>query len=175
MRKILILAAAFILSANSADNTTTVDNNAAPAPIDGWTSCNMEIVTASFGTKIPMKDIPIAQTTYQINQGVSNLNSGMPIMLFLWQNPRRYAFSMRMVQRPMTVAFINDKGEIAQIENMKPNSDKQYVSDKPVHAVLEVGKGFLSSHNITIGSKIVIKQCSAPTAFPDQFFKSKDW
>ncbi|ACV74958.1 MAG: DUF192 domain-containing protein [Zymomonas mobilis] len=176
MRKILMLAAVFILSANNDTpdyKETPTSTEAVPPTNDPWANCEFEIKTASFGTKIPFTTVPVAHTKEQINQGVANLYNGTPIMLFLWDQPRRYAFTMRSVLRPMSVAFINDKGEITQIENMKPNTTELHVSDKPVRVALEVGKGLLSSHNITTGSRITIKQCSSTLPFPEKFFQEK--
>lgn len=75
-------------------------------------------------------------------------------MLFVFEQPTVQCFWMRNTLIPLTAAFIDDTGTVVNLRDMKPQSDDNHCSTKPVRYVLEMNKGWFDKRNIKAGSVI---------------------
>jgi uncharacterized membrane protein (UPF0127 family) len=78
-------------------------------------------------------------------------NSGM---LFVYRSPRLLSFWMKDTYIPLSIAFINQDGKIANIKHMKPRSEESISSDQPCKYALEVNHGWFDKNNISVGQYV---------------------
>lgn len=73
-------------------------------------------------------------------------------MLFVFGEPIRASFWMRNTTLPLTCAYIDSKGVVLEIHDMKPLDETpiEAASDK-VQFVLEMNRGWFARHNISTG------------------------
>jgi uncharacterized membrane protein (UPF0127 family) len=74
-------------------------------------------------------------------------------MLFVFQREQPLSFWMKNTRIPLSIAYIDSKGRITDILDMKPLDDKppHYVSSEPVQYALEVNQGFFDEHGVKVG------------------------
>jgi len=75
-------------------------------------------------------------------------------MLFCYENPQDLSFWMKDTHVPLSIAFIDDEGRVAGIEDMDPHDENHVMSSRPCRWALEANKGWFSSRNIRIGSHV---------------------
>ena len=81
-------------------------------------------------------------------------------MLFVYRNKVKRNFWMKNTYIPLSIAYINGKGIINEIYEMKPlDTSITYPSIMPAKYVLEVNKGWYARNNITRGCKIIFDGC----------------
>ena len=76
-------------------------------------------------------------------------------MLFVFSKEQPLSFWMKNTYIPLSIAYIDSKGRITDILDMKPLDDKppHYVSSEPVQYALEVNQGFFEKHGVKVGDK----------------------
>ena len=74
-------------------------------------------------------------------------------MLFVFQRERSLSFGMKNTQIPLSIAYIDSRGRITDILDMKPLDDRppHYVSSEPVMYALEVNQGFFDDRGVEVG------------------------
>ena len=74
-------------------------------------------------------------------------------MLFVYSREQMLSFWMKNTYIPLSIAYIDSKGRITDILNMKPLDDKppQYNSSEPVQYALEVNQGFFDKNGVKVG------------------------
>ena len=74
-------------------------------------------------------------------------------MLFVYDVEQYLSFWMRNTRIPLSIAFIDSKGRITDLLDMKPMDDEppHYVSSEPVQYALEVNQGFFDKHGVKVG------------------------
>ncbi len=75
-------------------------------------------------------------------------------MLFVFEAPTQQCFWMRNTPLPLSAAFVQDDGTVANIEDMKPFTLDSHCSAKPVRYVLEMHKGWFAKRGVKAGSKL---------------------
>ncbi len=81
-------------------------------------------------------------------------------MLFLFDQSAHWSFWMKNTLIPLSIAFINESGEIVEIQDMKVAPDPErgpfafYQPVKPFQSALEVNQGFFKRQGISVGAKI---------------------
>ena len=75
-------------------------------------------------------------------------------MLFVFEAPGRQCFWMRNTLIPLSIAFIDDDGRIANIEDMQPQTEDSHCSAKPVRYALEMEQGWFRKRGLAGGSKL---------------------
>ena len=125
---------------------------------------------------LPQMDLPRTQLTagfYQIDAQVARsaeeretglmFRKNMPQnegMLFVFERPATQCFWMKNTLIPLSIAFINDQGEVVNTDEMKAQTETSHCSKEPVRYVLEMNKGWFSQRGIKSGFKFT----GAPTA-----------
>ena len=75
-------------------------------------------------------------------------------MLFAFEHADVQCFWMRNTLLPLSAAFIADDGRIVNIEDMKPQTEDQHCSSRPVRFVLEMNQGWFAKRGLKPGSKL---------------------
>ncbi|WP_394789421.1 DUF192 domain-containing protein [Rhodoferax sp.] len=75
-------------------------------------------------------------------------------MLFVFEQPATQCFWMKNTILPLTAAFIEDDGTIANLADMKPQTTDSHCSTKPVRYVLEMNVGWFAKKGIKAGAKL---------------------
>jgi len=84
-------------------------------------------------------------------------------MLFLFPTREQQCMWMRNTLLPLSVAFMDEKGVILNIEDMKPQTDDSHCSVKPAPYALEMNLGWFKQKGIKAGSKILgLEKAGAP-------------
>ena len=77
-------------------------------------------------------------------------------MIFAWDRKKIQCMWMKNTSIPLSVAYIEDTGEIIGIYDMVPLSRKSVCSKKPVLYALEVNKGWFKKNGFHVGDFINI-------------------
>ena len=75
-------------------------------------------------------------------------------MLFAFPQAGKQCFWMKNTLIPLAVAFVDDKGEIVNLDEMLPQTENPHCSTKPVRFVLEMNKNWFSKRGIKAGMKL---------------------
>lgn len=75
-------------------------------------------------------------------------------MLFVFEQPATQCFWMKNTLLPLTAAFVEDDGTIANLADMKPQTLDSHCSAKPVRYVLEMNQGWFAKRGIQAGAKL---------------------
>jgi len=75
-------------------------------------------------------------------------------MLFVFERRATQCMWMRNTLIPLAVAFIDDDGTIANVEEMEPRTDASHCAKHPVRYALEMSGGWFKAHGIGAGSRI---------------------
>jgi uncharacterized protein len=75
-------------------------------------------------------------------------------MLFVFPNSSMIGMWMKNTYIPLSVAFIDDKGVILNIEDMQPQSLETHATVSPALYALEMKKGWFAERGIKAGAKI---------------------
>ncbi len=105
--------------------------------------------------------VKLAITPAQQRQGLMNVQ-GMPPtklpenegMLFIYRREEILSFWMKNTTLPLSIAFIDKKGNITEIRDMEPRGLGSVRSAKPAQYALEVNKGWFTKNNVKIGDKV---------------------
>ncbi len=84
-------------------------------------------------------------------------------MLFVFEDKALHCFWMRNTLVPLSIAFLDDDGRIANIEDMTPRSDDSHCPARPVRFALEMEQGWFARHGLAAGAQLV-----QPQVFPGQ-------
>jgi uncharacterized membrane protein (UPF0127 family) len=76
-------------------------------------------------------------------------------MLFVFARPYRVSFYMRNTRVPLSAAYIDPEGRIAEIHDLHPFNETPVsaISDR-IQYVLEVNQGWFQRHNIPVGTLV---------------------
>jgi uncharacterized membrane protein (UPF0127 family) len=115
--------------------------------------------TIKIGNKI--LKVKLAQTPEQQQRGLMNVQGMGPTklpkdegMLFVYRREEILSFWMKNTTLPLSIAFINKKGIITQIEKMEPlKTDSVRSVERSLYA-LEVNRGWFTKNNINVGDKV---------------------
>jgi uncharacterized membrane protein (UPF0127 family) len=75
-------------------------------------------------------------------------------MLFVFPNVAYHGMWMKNTFSPLSVAFIDDKGVIINIEDMQPHTLDPHNAKQPARYALEMNIGWFRKHGISPGTKL---------------------
>jgi len=75
-------------------------------------------------------------------------------MVFLFDAPAEVCMWMKNTLIPLSVAFLDERGAIVNIEDMQPQTTESHCAERPVRYALEMNQGWFSKRNIRPGMKI---------------------
>ncbi len=128
-----------------------------------FTSCmaedlpNLERTTLTIDSKPPL----VLQTAIADNdqtradglKHVKKMNDDSA-MLFVFKKSRPVSFWMQDTLIPLSIAYIDERGVILQIEKMEPLDETSIPSRGPVKYALEVNQGIFKKYNVKKGNRI---------------------
>lgn len=75
-------------------------------------------------------------------------------MLFVFRNAAPQSFWMMNTYIPLSIAFIDERGAIVNIADMKPLTTDPHPSAKPAKYALEMNRGWFAKRGIKAGARI---------------------
>ena len=101
-------------------------------------------------------DAEVAADQQNRMQGLMNrrsmaTNQGM---LFVFTQADRHCMWMRNTLLPLSVAFLDERGQILNIEDMKPQTENNHCAASPARFALEMNQGWFASKGIKAGQRI---------------------
>ena len=100
---------------------------------------------------VEIADTPIRRALGLMDRKILSENSGM---LFKFPHKDYLNFWMKKTYIPLDIAFIDDNGEILQIEAMSPLCTKAISAKYPCRYALEVNRGWFDKNDIGTGDRI---------------------
>ena len=122
-------------------------------------ACPLELPTICLSIKGHDLVVELAATPQSRACGLSRRsaldeNHGM---LFVYSRPGPRTFWMKDTWIPLSIAFLDESGNIINIEKMPPDqTGKRYHSRQPALYALEVNQGWFGLHGIKAGDKVKI-------------------
>jgi uncharacterized membrane protein (UPF0127 family) len=120
-------------------------------------ACPIELPTSTISIKGYTLTVELATTPTSRGCGLSHRDelSQNHGMLFVFPESRPHTFWMKDTSIPLSIAFLDDSGQIFSIQDMVPlQTDKQYHSSQPANYALEVNQGWFSRHGIEVGDVV---------------------
>jgi len=101
-------------------------------------------------------DAEVAADQQNRMQGLMNRRSmaANQGMLFVFTQPDRHCMWMRNTLLPLSVAFLDEQGQILNIEDMKPQTENNHCASSPARFALEMNQGWFASKGIKAGQHI---------------------
>ena len=75
-------------------------------------------------------------------------------MLFIFDEAATHCMWMKNTLLPLSVAFLDEKGTVINIEDMKPQTDDSHCARRPARYALEMNGGWFAARGIKPGSRI---------------------
>ena len=75
-------------------------------------------------------------------------------MLFVYEKEERLSFWMKNTPLPLSIAFLDKKGMIVDIQDLVPFSLQTRVSEFPAQYALEVNQGWFKANGISTGDTV---------------------
>ena len=75
-------------------------------------------------------------------------------MLFVFSRTDRHCMWMRNTLIPLSVAFLDENGQILNIEEMKPQTENNHCAASAARFALEMNASWFSAKGIAVGTRI---------------------
>ena len=75
-------------------------------------------------------------------------------MLFIFDEATTQCMWMKNTLIPLSVAFIDDKGAIINVEEMEPQTEDSHCAKRPARYALEMNRGWFAARGIKPGSRL---------------------
>lgn len=148
--------------------TTTVDPGpggdgaAGRIPLAGFEEVAVRIVGGDGATKLHC--VLAARSREQRQRGLMEVTDptlgGYPGMLFVYPGAHSGGFWMRNTPMPLTIAYLDEDGEVVSTADMEPCRDSpdcpSYPPDGPYHFALEVPQGRLADFGLVEGARLEV-------------------
>ncbi|GAB2180337.1 hypothetical protein DLREEDagrD3_05600 [Denitratisoma sp. agr-D3] len=84
-------------------------------------------------------------------------------MLFVFPDAQRHCMWMRNTLIPLSVAFLDDRGQIINVEDMQPKTENNHCAAKPARFALEMNLGWFKRKGFAAGTPLAgIERVPAP-------------
>ena len=75
-------------------------------------------------------------------------------MLFIFDAAAIHCMWMKNTYIPLSVAFIDEQGEIVNIADMQPHSEQSHCATRPALYALEMSRGWFAERGIKAGARL---------------------
>lgn len=75
-------------------------------------------------------------------------------MLFIFDAAALHCMWMKNTYIPLSVAFIDEHGEIVNIADMQPHSEQSHCAARPARYALEMSRGWFAERGIKAGARL---------------------
>jgi uncharacterized membrane protein (UPF0127 family) len=76
-------------------------------------------------------------------------------MLFVFPETDKHCMWMRNTLLPLSVAFLDEKGRIINVEDMQPRTENNHCAAKPARYALEMNLGWFKARGLGQGFAIL--------------------
>lgn len=76
-------------------------------------------------------------------------------MVFVFETSQQYCMWMKNTLLPLSVAFIDETGNIINIEDMKPQTEDSHCATRPARFALEMNKGWFADKHFKAGTRVI--------------------
>ena len=83
-------------------------------------------------------------------------------MLFVFPAPQKVSFWMKGTHVALSIAFITETGEIAEIQDMEPLTETPHTSAADVLMALEMPSGWFEQNGVAAGDRVVLGKDLSP-------------
>jgi hypothetical protein len=126
-------------------------NASAPAPAPQMNLPRTHLTSGMYRIEVQLAVTDTARQVGLMHRTNMPDNEGM---LFVFEQPNTQCFWMRNTLIALTAAFLDDNGTVVNLADMKPQTEDNHCSAKPVRYVLEMNKGWFDKRRIQAGSVI---------------------
>jgi uncharacterized membrane protein (UPF0127 family) len=126
-------------------------------------NANEKLDTVSISINKHIFIVEVARTQGQREKGLM-FRKGLKEhegMLFVFPEDRFLGFYMKNTYIPLSIAYILNSGEIAQIEDLEPLDETTVYSRQKARYALEVSRGVFEKYGIQVGDTVKL-----PAGFP---------
>lgn len=105
--------------------------------------------------------VDLALTPAQMARGLQHRRHLPPDegMLFVYSHPVQHDFWMKDTCLPLSIAFINEDGQIIDIQKMEPdNGSRLYHCPLPYRSALEMNQGWFEKNGIQVGDAVIFSE-----------------
>lgn len=151
-RQLLKLSGLLIGAFCIGQSLSAKEESPSPAPI----VINQGLPTIPLTAGIHVIQTELAQTPEQRSIGLMGRTSlaNHRGMLFVFEQSSIQCFWMKNTLIPLSVAFVDQRGVVTQINDMEPLSLEQHCSKQEVPFVLEMNKGWFKKNGIRPGDRL---------------------
>ena len=148
----MLLATAVLTFAQS-EESSSVEEIPATEP-EASPSATLTIIN-SLGESVPVQ-VEIADTDDERQTGLMGRTAlaADAGMLFVFGQEQPLSFWMKNTLIPLSIAYIDDRGTIVDIQDMEPLDETSHPSAAPARYALEVNQGFFEEHGIRVGDRL---------------------
>ena len=75
-------------------------------------------------------------------------------MLFIFDEATTHCMWMKHTLIPLSVAFIDERGAIINVEDMAPQTEDSHCASRPARYALEMNRGWFAARGLKPGSRI---------------------
>lgn len=75
-------------------------------------------------------------------------------MLFIFDEDATHCMWMKNTLIPLSVAFMDERGAVINIEDMEPQTEDSHCAKKPARYALEMNRGYFAARGIKPGTRI---------------------
>lgn len=75
-------------------------------------------------------------------------------MLFVFEQAQPYCFWMKNTLLPLSIAFIDEAGQIVNLADMQPQTETNHCAVKPIRYALEMNQGWFKAKGIKAGATV---------------------
>ena len=75
-------------------------------------------------------------------------------MLFVFPQDNTHCMWMRNTLLPLSVAFLDEQGQIINVEDMQPQTEDNHCARRPARYALEMNLGWFAQRGLKAGSKL---------------------
>jgi uncharacterized membrane protein (UPF0127 family) len=75
-------------------------------------------------------------------------------MLFIFDEATTHCMWMKNTLIPLSVAFLDERGAITNVEDMEPQTEDSHCASRPARYALEMNRGWFAARGIKPGSRI---------------------
>jgi uncharacterized membrane protein (UPF0127 family) len=123
--------------------------------VPGWAQqAQLPLLELSAGMHRIEAEVAATSESRQTGMMLRTLMPPQRGMLFVFTESAKHCMWMRNTLLPLSVAFLDEKGRILNIEEMQPKTEDNHCSAKPARYALEMNLGWFTSRGLGAGSLI---------------------
>lgn len=131
--------------------------SAAIALFDAWPfAARAEMPVAALSAGVHLIQAEVASTAPSREEGLMFRRTLGPNrgMLFVFPESARHCMWMRNTYIPLSVAFMDEQGNILNVDDMRPETENNHCAARPARYALEMSFGWFKQRGIAAGQRI---------------------